>query len=319
MADSPRVIQEGTWSRLSTAALRDLRLQPAEVRTLAALGVYTDDTGYCYPSMETIGTDIGRSRRQVHRDIRKLCKLGYLQKWRQTRINHDTGEKVISGGYAPNAYQLVYPPVPAKPRRADTKRVDSLGAPGSANEQKRPSEAPGSIENGVTSGVTAGPEDAIHKGSEQRTAVTTGAARCDKPPPDAVTLDGTLTNPTRTNLKADSDFFDSIVKEVTTARPSPHPSLCSPSSCTAALQAGALVAERRLLERRQTAQAAIWTNLPKDDFVRLMLLESYQADAIVAKAEAAEMEAKGTGREVVCRLLAEHDCNRQAANQRRAA
>jgi DnaD/phage-associated family protein len=67
------------FSILQARAVKDKRISDAQFRTLAALGMYADEYGWCYPLLSTLGADLGKSKQAVGRDTIALRKLGYLE------------------------------------------------------------------------------------------------------------------------------------------------------------------------------------------------------------------------------------------------
>jgi hypothetical protein len=67
------------FSILQARAVKDKRISDAQFRTLAALGMYADEDGWCYPLLSTLGVDLGKSKQAVGRDTIALRKLGYLE------------------------------------------------------------------------------------------------------------------------------------------------------------------------------------------------------------------------------------------------
>ena len=67
------------FSILQARAVTDKRVSDAQFRTLAALGMYADKDGWCYPMLSTLGTDLGKSKQAVGRDTIALRRLGYLE------------------------------------------------------------------------------------------------------------------------------------------------------------------------------------------------------------------------------------------------
>ena len=93
----------GHFSRLPAAAVCDDRLGDRAVRVLAALGVYVDRNGVCYPAIERMAERLGVTRQAVQQQIRKLEVAGYVT----------TNHRIRSiGGNRSNLYQLSYPPLP---------------------------------------------------------------------------------------------------------------------------------------------------------------------------------------------------------------
>lgn len=67
------------FSILQARAISDKKISDAQFRTLAALGMYADKNGWCFPSLKTLGKDLNKSAQAVGRDTISLRKLGYLQ------------------------------------------------------------------------------------------------------------------------------------------------------------------------------------------------------------------------------------------------
>src|SRR5258706_4155751 len=66
-------------SILQAKAVKDKQVSDSQFRTLAALGMYADQDGWCYPLLQTLGDDLGKSKQAVGRDTIALRKLGYLE------------------------------------------------------------------------------------------------------------------------------------------------------------------------------------------------------------------------------------------------
>jgi hypothetical protein len=75
------------FSILQGRAVKDRRISDAQFRTLAALGTYTDEEGWCWPSLSTLGNQLGKKRQVVGRDIVALKKLGYLEVYPRYKDN----------------------------------------------------------------------------------------------------------------------------------------------------------------------------------------------------------------------------------------
>ncbi len=67
------------FSILQAVAVSDRRVSDAQFRTLAALGMYADKLGWCFPSLKTLAADLKKSPQAVGRDTIALRKLGYLE------------------------------------------------------------------------------------------------------------------------------------------------------------------------------------------------------------------------------------------------
>ena len=89
----------GRFSIVPALGVEDRRLSAPAFRVLAALGTYSDKDGWCWPSLTTLATQLGTRRQVVHRHVRELAKLGYLESKRTTRRD---------GGNATNRYRLLF-------------------------------------------------------------------------------------------------------------------------------------------------------------------------------------------------------------------
>lgn len=87
------------FSIVPARAVEDRRLSNAAFRVLAALGTFSDKEGWCWPSMVTLAEMLNTSRQAPQRQIRKLSKLGYIEKSRQHRAD---------GGNTSNRYRLLF-------------------------------------------------------------------------------------------------------------------------------------------------------------------------------------------------------------------
>ena len=67
------------FSIIPSLAVNDLRITNSQFRTLAALGMYANKEGWCFPSLATLGRDLNKSLQAVGRDTIALRDLGYLQ------------------------------------------------------------------------------------------------------------------------------------------------------------------------------------------------------------------------------------------------
>ena len=57
------------FSILQARAVEDKRISNSQFRTLAALGLYGDKDGWCFPKLKTLATILGKSRQAVNRDL----------------------------------------------------------------------------------------------------------------------------------------------------------------------------------------------------------------------------------------------------------
>ncbi len=79
------------FSILQARAVKDRNISDAQFRTLAALGMYADQDGWCFPMLSTLGNDLKKSKQAVGRDTIALRKLGYLEV--HARYNENGGRK----------------------------------------------------------------------------------------------------------------------------------------------------------------------------------------------------------------------------------
>jgi len=119
----------GTWTRVSKAAALDQRLSMPTFRVLGVLGCYADAAGRCYPSVTTIAARRGLGRRMVQYHLRRLEEFGYVLTMRQSRPSGITGMRSngarLGGGWAPNAYQLLFPTPPSLSNPGRSAQADS--------------------------------------------------------------------------------------------------------------------------------------------------------------------------------------------------
>lgn len=106
------------FSVLQARAVKDRRISDAQFRTLAALGMYADEDGWCFPRLSTLGNDLRKSKQAVGRDTIALKKLGYLEV--KPRFNED-------GSRRSNLYRLKFdpPPVNMDDSTPSTSEVDT--------------------------------------------------------------------------------------------------------------------------------------------------------------------------------------------------
>ncbi len=109
------------FSILQARAVKDKSISDAQFRTLAALGMYADQDGWCFPMLSTLGKDLGKSKQAVGRDTIHLRKLGYLEV--HARFNEN-------GGRRSNLYRLKFdPPVNVGDSTPSTPEVDTPSTP----------------------------------------------------------------------------------------------------------------------------------------------------------------------------------------------
>lgn len=87
------------FSIIQAKAVRDSRISDSVFRTLSALGMYSDENGWCFPKQQTIADDIGKTRQTVNEHIGMLVEFGYLEKRPQFRQD---------GSQTSNLYRLLF-------------------------------------------------------------------------------------------------------------------------------------------------------------------------------------------------------------------
>lgn len=127
------------FSILQARAVRDHRISDSQFRTLAALGMYADEDGWCFPSLTTIGRDLGKSKQAVGRDIVGLRRLkDYLEV--TSRYDAKTG------GRHSNLYRLRFDP-PPRQRHVDAPSTSYVDAPSTSYvDVNDPSNDPHNVE-----------------------------------------------------------------------------------------------------------------------------------------------------------------------------
>ena len=108
------------FSILQARAIGDIRISDAQFRTLAALGMYADKNGWCFPSLKTLGVDLNKSPQAVGRDTIALRKLGYLQ----VKNRYDSKTKARHS----NMYRLLFD-FNMDDSTLSTPEVDTLSTP----------------------------------------------------------------------------------------------------------------------------------------------------------------------------------------------
>lgn len=108
----------GRFARLARAAIFDTRVSSEALRVLAALAVYANREGQCFPSIETIARRLSCSERQVQRHIRSLRDLEYIIVFNQKRTR---------GGKGRNVYMLRYPRLSTADGASEGDRGDEGG------------------------------------------------------------------------------------------------------------------------------------------------------------------------------------------------
>lgn len=124
------------FSILQARAVEDKRISNAQFRTLAALGMFGDKNGWCFPKLRTLAEILGKSRQAVNHDIQALAELGYVEVYHQFRddgsqqhnkyrliFDNDTPRK--AGVYPPSTPEI-YPPSISEVYPPSISEVDAL-------------------------------------------------------------------------------------------------------------------------------------------------------------------------------------------------
>jgi hypothetical protein len=112
------------FSILQARAVSDARVSDAQFRTLAALGMYADKDGWCFPSLTRIGADCNKSKQAAGRDVINLKKLGYVEVYPQ--FDKSTGSR------KPNKYRLKFD-LPPSTSDVDTPSTSEAYAPSTSD------------------------------------------------------------------------------------------------------------------------------------------------------------------------------------------
>lgn len=78
-------MNKNRFTSFAACAVWDIRLTAGDIRVLAALGTYTDNHGFCYPSQKTLAGRLDTTPPTVSKSISKLVEYGYLEKRSTTR------------------------------------------------------------------------------------------------------------------------------------------------------------------------------------------------------------------------------------------
>jgi len=104
-SDADAVEIKRQWSILPVRALLDRNLHQTMFKTLAALCVFTNSYGVCWPGVKTLGAILDDDPGSVSRNIAKLVKAGYVRKLRP----QDYQMEFAKFGKI-NRYQVLYEP-----------------------------------------------------------------------------------------------------------------------------------------------------------------------------------------------------------------
>lgn len=134
------------FSIIQAKAVRDKRVTDSLLRTLCALGLYSDKDGWCFPKQGTLGEDVDKNQQNISKDIQALVKLGYVESYPQW--------DKVTGARMQNKYRLLFDTptrqsddTPTRPRRVDNA---PLNVP--INTASKEFEANMSIENQIFAG-----------------------------------------------------------------------------------------------------------------------------------------------------------------------
>ena len=76
------------FSITPSGAVSDKRISDAQFRTLAALGVFGDKNGWCWPGLKVLADMLGKSKQAVSKDIQYLKKIEVIEVYK--RFNQET-------------------------------------------------------------------------------------------------------------------------------------------------------------------------------------------------------------------------------------
>lgn len=93
------------FSIIPARAVADTELSRSALAVLAALGIYGDREGWCWPSQSTLGDILGISRQAVGRHVKTLVKRGYLES--KERRDPETDRQLT------NKYRILFDAPPA--------------------------------------------------------------------------------------------------------------------------------------------------------------------------------------------------------------
>ena len=91
-----------SWSVLPARFVGDKRLSPNDIQVLAALGLYTNQAGVCWPTIETMERFTHIGRLGIIAAIKRLEKLGYVRK---LKAEYYPGQK---SKWLTNRYQVLW-------------------------------------------------------------------------------------------------------------------------------------------------------------------------------------------------------------------
>jgi hypothetical protein len=108
------------FSILQARAVEDKNISNAQFRTLAALGMYGDKEGWCFPKLQTLAIILGKSKQAVSKDLQELQTLGYVEIRHQFRPD---------GGMKNSLYRLQFGEITPPQRGDDTPSTPEIEAP----------------------------------------------------------------------------------------------------------------------------------------------------------------------------------------------
>jgi hypothetical protein len=113
------------FSIMQSRAVEDAEISNSQFRTLAALGMFGDKDGWCFPKLSTLAALLHKSKQAVSKDLQMLCELGYVDIKKQFRPD---------GSQQHNLYRLLFdthqpdidPPSTSEVEGGSTSEVDAL-------------------------------------------------------------------------------------------------------------------------------------------------------------------------------------------------
>jgi Helix-turn-helix domain len=66
------------WFPVPRPVLLDQRLEPLDFKVFCSIANHASREGKCWPSVDTIASEVGRKERVVQRSLRKLEALGFI-------------------------------------------------------------------------------------------------------------------------------------------------------------------------------------------------------------------------------------------------
>jgi hypothetical protein len=124
-----KVQRHGRLTIFQAAAVDDERLGNAAFRVLAALGTYSDENGWCFPTQNTLASRLRITRQAVSKSLHQLEELGYIT------IHFQYGEDRAQRG---SKYRLCLDFLPESPPQPDVTPPQRHVAPPATSEVAPP-------------------------------------------------------------------------------------------------------------------------------------------------------------------------------------